>query len=109
MAEINARRVEIVGGGTTEEGEHGAIVFAPQDGEQFALVFAVEQFASLVRAAALLHTQALKLRGDEVPAIPVEEWDTKRTSDSVLLTLKVFGGLELRFEVSKATKGSGAS
>ncbi len=106
MPEIDARKVRLIGGGVTGDGEHGAMVFAWQNGQEFALAVEVEQFADVIRAAAMLHSQARKLRGEEVPPIPVERWSTAETPDSAILSLQVFGGLELRFELSRDTQAT---
>ncbi len=101
MPEIDARKVRLIGGGVTGDGEHGAMVFAWQSGDEFALALDIQQFPEVVRAAAMLHSQIRKLRGDEVAPIPVERWSTAETSDTAILSLQVFGGLELRFELSR--------
>ena len=104
MPEMNARKVTLKGGGLTEDQNHAGLLFAAQDGEQFVLIVSVDQFAHFARAAALLQSQARKLRGDEVPVIPVERWSTIGTPKTALLSLQVFGGLELRFKVPRSTK-----
>jgi Ser/Thr protein kinase RdoA (MazF antagonist) len=108
MPEINARQVTLTGGGLTGDGEHTALVFTAQDGEPFALVLHVDQFAHVAKAAALMHSQARKLRGDAVPPIPVERWGTTGTPERAILSLAVFGGLELRFDVPRGTKETGS-
>ena len=102
MPEIDARKVRLVGGGITQDGEHGALIFAPASGEQFAVALRIEQFNELLRAAALLHSQMRKTRADVAP-IQVERWSTDETTRTAVLALQVFGGLELRFELSRET------
>jgi hypothetical protein len=101
MVQIDARVARLVGGGLTSDLNYGSLVFAWANGERFALALRVEQFTELMRAAALTHSQARKLHGDEVPAISIETWSTTETPDGTLLSLQVFGGLELRFELSR--------
>jgi len=88
-------------------GEHGAFVFTLADGKELTLALRLEELPQLARAAALLYSQPRRLRGDGVPPIPVETWSTGGTPDVAVLTLKVFGGLELQFEVSRRTKDRG--
>ena len=107
MPEINARQVTLTGGGPTGDGEHAGLIFTDREGEQFALVLHVDQFAQVARAAALMHSQARKLRGNAVPPIPVERWGTTGTPERAILSLAVFGGLELRFEVLRGTNEIG--
>jgi hypothetical protein len=106
MPGLEARKVKLVGGGITADGDHGALVFSLEQGEQFALAVGVEQFADLLKTAALLHSQLRKRHGDAVGAIPVEMWSTSGTPGAAILSLQVFGGLELRFEVSRGTQSS---
>jgi hypothetical protein len=109
MAQKEARKARLLGGGLTTDGEHGVLVFAWEDGERFALALEVEQFTELLQAGALMHTQARKLRGDAVRPVPVEMWNTARMSDAAILSLQVFGGQELRFEVSRGPKEPGSA
>jgi hypothetical protein len=104
MAQREARKARLLGGGLTTDGEHGVLVFAWEDEERFALALAIEQFAELLEAGAVMHTQARKLRGDAVRPVPVETWSTARMGDAAILSLQVFGGQELRFEVSRGPK-----
>ena len=109
MAQQNAAKAKLLGGGLTTDGEHGVLVFAWSDGQRFALALEIEQFRELLEAAALMHTQARKLRGDELPPVPVEMWSTTRTGDAAILSLHVFGGQELRFAVSRGSNESGSA
>ena len=43
------------------------------------------------------------------PPIPVERWGTTGTPERAILSLAVFGGLELRFEVLRETKEIGSA
>ena len=105
MAQVEARKATLVGGGLTTGSRLATLVFAWENKERFALAIELRQFLELLKVAALTHTQARKLDGDKVPPIPVETWSTTATpDDTAILSLKVFGGLELRFEVSPNTQ-----
>lgn len=108
MPDVDVQKVELIGGGLTQDGEHGALVFVSPTGQRIILGVSVEQFPELVRGAALLQTQARKLRGDEVRPIAIERWSTFRSRDGAILTLEMFGGLELRFEVPRGTQVPGS-
>lgn len=103
MHQRTARTVALVGGGTAATGEHGVLVFQDADGEQFALALRFDQFPELVRTAALFCSEAQK-RGGDVQPVSVEQWSTEGTPESAVLSLKVFGGLELRFQIPRGTK-----
>ena len=103
MPEMEAHEVKLAGSGIAPDGEHGVLVFT-RNGRQLALALGFEQFAGLLKAAALWYSQARKRLGDQIPAIPVESWSTTRSADGAVLSIQVFGGLELRFQVSKGTK-----
>jgi hypothetical protein len=104
MAQIDLKRVELVGGGLSQDGERFALIFMSKEGERLALGIDVRQFPELVRAAAETQSQARKLYGDQVLPIAVNTWSTAETPDVAILSLKVFGGSELRFKLSRNTQ-----
>lgn len=107
MPPKNAQKAMLVGGGMAADGEHGALVFETAEKEPFALALGFDQYPELIRAAALLHSEARARHGGAVPPVPVERWSTEETPDTAILSLRVYGGLELRFELSRHTQDVG--
>src|SRR3712207_2611011 len=103
MAQIEAKHVELAGGGVSPDGKHFALLFESKSGERLVLGLGVRQFPELLRVAAVTYSQARKLYGDEIRPISVETWSTSETPETAILSLKVFGGSELRFELSRNT------
>jgi hypothetical protein len=95
-------QAQLVGSAVTEGGEQGALIFTVE-GSRLTLTLDPQLYNGLVRAAALWQTRA-RDRGGEVPPIPIEKWSAERQHKSVILTLQVFGGLELQFQVSPETE-----
>ena len=101
---MKALKASLIGGGIDGDGEHGALLFRAANEERFALTLKLEEYPGLVRAAALFHSELRKRHGGDAPLIPVESWSAEGTPEIAVLALKIFGGLELRFQVSQGTK-----
>src|SRR5215208_6533184 len=81
-------------------GQHGALLFKAANGAELVLALSVDQYPQLLRAAALLQSQAIELADDAAAPVPVERWTTTGTPEAATLTLEVFGGLKLRFKIT---------
>jgi hypothetical protein len=101
MPTTDAKVVKLMSGAISEDGRHAALLFRAGDAEEVTLAISLEQFPLLLRAAALLHSQARKLHGENVRPIAVERWSTQETPETAVLSLYVFGGQELRFELGR--------
>src|SRR5215212_3453047 len=106
MGDKEALVVTLHRGVIAPTGQHGALLFKTAEGREVVLALSVDQYPLLLRAAALLQSQALALAGEAAAPVPVERWTTAGTPEAAVLTLEVFGGLKLRFKVTQGTKRS---
>jgi hypothetical protein len=97
-------KASLIGGGSAGDGEHVALLFRAANEERFALTLKLDEYPGLVRAAALFQSELRKRHGGDAALIPVESWSAEGTPEMAVLALKIFGGLELRFQVSQGTK-----
>ena len=109
MVERMALPARLLGGSIASTGQHGALLFETAEGGEVVLALSVDQYPLLLKAAALLQSQAIKLAGEAARPVPVEKWTTTGSSQAAVLTLEVFGGLKLQFQVTQGTKTSDAA
>jgi hypothetical protein len=106
MPDLQAQKVAFAGHGSSDDGRFGILLFRRPDGEALPLAIPLEQLPTLLKAVAAAQTEANGKRSDDgvtARPVPIERWRTRKAGDSAILTLTIFGDVDLEFVVTPET------